>query len=297
MTATSSARLRAALHDHADEVAPARLTRTLTMRCATTPATGARSDAPDSPGCRSCRGLVVAAGASADRAGDAEQPVAAAGRDGHRHSAPNVAPSAPTPRPSVHHQRGPGRCRASRGPRGAIPWAQVGRAGARRAAATSSQARRRPLDLVSPSGTRYAIGDHPQTGVYDITSDGCRILTGSNGSNAVSESDVAAGTSRSIPPGQQGATYTKPDGKALLTTDLGRYRHAMERRGLDSSSAARSPPRPGWPGWTADGSSRAPRTTCGSLSTATPRGPDRFLPAPSGSVPARWSRRRRTGVR
>ena len=116
MTRDLESRLRAALHDHADEVTPARLTRTLDDAVRDDPHTGAARPAPRTVlarrrcGCgrRGRRGV-------RDRAGDAaEQPVAAAGRDGHRHSRTDVRARTDA-RTLGHHQRGPGHCRPSRG--------------------------------------------------------------------------------------------------------------------------------------------------------------------------------------
>ena len=67
----------------------------------------------------------------------------------------------PSTRALGHHQRGPGAAAPHEEPRGAIPWAQVGPGWSAASWATSSQATSATLYLVSPSGTRYAIGDHP----------------------------------------------------------------------------------------------------------------------------------------
>ena len=286
MTRDLESRLRAALHDHADGVTPARLTRTLDDAVRDDPHTGALGRRPGQSWLvAAAAAVVVAAGASGivlatRQSSPSPQPVATVTVT----PAPTSAPApAPTPSPSVTTSAAPGAAAPHEEPRGAIPWAQVGPGWSAASWATSSQAPSATLYLVSPSGTRYAIGAIPQTGVYDITPDGRRILTGSNDPNAVLEWDVAAGTSRSIPLGQQGATYTKPDGKALFTTDLVGTGTRMERRGLDGSVQLTFPAETGLARMTPDGLDLVAGTTSGLAVYGNATGTlIRTLPAPSG---------------
>ncbi|HYQ31764.1 MAG TPA: hypothetical protein VEQ83_01010, partial [Lapillicoccus sp.] len=266
MTRDLESRLRAALHDHADEVTPARLTRTLDDAVRDDPHTGPRGRRPGQSWLvAAAAAVVVAAGASGivlatRQSSPSPQPVATVT------VTPPVPTSAPvpTPAPSVTTSAAPGTVAAHEEPRSAIPWAQVGPGWSAASWATSSQATSATLYLVSPSGTRYTIGAIPQTvGVDDITSDGRRILTGSNDPNAVLEWDVAAGTSRTIPLSQQGVTYTKPDGKALLTTDLVGTGTRTERRGLDGSVQLMFPADTGLARMTPDGLGLVVGTTSG----------------------------------
>ena len=169
-------------------------------------------------------------------------------------------------------------------PRSAIPWGRVGPGWSAASWATSAQATTSTLYLVSPSGTRYAVGTLPPTvGVDDISSDGRRILTGSSDPGAILEWDVAAGTSRAITLGQQGATYTKPDGKALLTTDTSGGSMRVQRRGLDGSVQVTYPAGTGLASMSPDGLDLVAGTTTGLAVYGNATGTlIRTLPAPSG---------------
>ncbi len=260
MTSDLESRLRAALNDQADEVSPATLTRTLDDVLRDDPDGRARRrGAGQSWLVAAAAAVVVAAGASG---------IALATRQGTPSPEPvatvTVSPApTPDPTPSAAASVAPGTVAAHEESRGAIPWAQVGPGWSASSWATSAQATSATLYLVSPGGTRYAVGTMPPVGIYDITSDGRRILTGSSDPSSMLEWDVAAGTSRTIALGQQGATYTKPDGKALLTTDMGSRVTRTQRRGLDGSVQLSLPAGTGLARMTPDGLDLVAGTTSG----------------------------------
>jgi hypothetical protein len=97
------------------------------------------------------------------------------------------------------------------------------------------------------------------------------------------EWDVAAATSRTIALGHEGATYTKPDGKALLTTDTGSSVTRTQRRGLDGSVQLTFPAGTGLARMTPDGLDLVAGTTSGLSVYGNATGTlIRTLPAPPG---------------
>ena len=267
MTDDLETRLRAALRARSEEITPDQLTRTLDL-----PHTDA------APAHRSRRGsswLVAAAAAV----------VVAAGATGIVLA---TRPSAPTPEPvasvTVTSTPTPSPTGAREQPRSAIPWGQVGAGWSAAAWATSRDATTATLYLVSPAGTRYAVGAMPNVAVYDITRDGRRILTGSSDPNAVLQWDVAAGASQSIPLGEPGgAAYTKPDGQALLTVDNSGPAPRLQRRALDGSVTMTYPDGTGLARQSPDGQFVVTGTTTGLSVYGNATGTlVRTLPPPAG---------------
>ncbi|HEU5000125.1 MAG TPA: hypothetical protein VFT68_14385 [Lapillicoccus sp.] len=215
MTDDLETQLRQALHDRADAVRTEHLTRTLNL--------SADEREPGQVAYRSRRGpswLLAAAAAV----------VVAAGATGIV-VATRPGPATPEPSTTVTVTATP--TTGAPQQRNGIPWAEVGPGWSAAAWAASRDATTATLYLLSPSGARYPVGTMPRTAVYDITRDGRRILTGSTDPDAVLEWDVATGTSRSIPLGEPGgATYTKPDGQALLTVDDAGPTPRLQRRTL-----------------------------------------------------------------
>ena len=266
MTDDLETRLRAALRDQADDVTESRLTRTVHDLPADVGSGGRRRRPGQSWLVAAAAAVVVAAGAtgivlSTRQATPTPEPVATVT------VTPAPGPtSAPTsvPTPSGVVSPAPGTVTPREEPRSAIPWSQVGPGWSAASWATSAQASSATLYLVSPSGTRYAIGAIPPTGVYDITADGRRVLTGSNDPDAILEWDVPAGTSRTIALGQPGgATYTKPDGKGLLTAQTSGRTMRMQRRGLDGSLQLTFPDDTGVASMSPDGLDLVAGTTAG----------------------------------
>jgi TolB protein len=169
-------------------------------------------------------------------------------------------------------------------PRSAIPWGQVGPGWSAASWSSSTEATSATLFLLSPTGSRYVIVTMPNAGVYDITPDGRRILTAAPEPTSVLEWDVAAGTSRTIALGQTGgATYTRPDGKALLTTETSGGTTRTQRRALDGSVQVTFPADTGVASMTPDGLSLVAGTTTGLAVYGNATGTlVRTLPAPAG---------------
>ena len=142
-----------------------------------------------------------------------------------------------------------------------------------------------PDDPADPSGRRRRSWPAPLAAAALVAAGatGRRILTGSSDPSAILEWDVAAGTSRSITLGQQGATYTKPDGKALLTTDTSGGTMRVQRRGLDGSVQVTYPADTGLARMSPDGLDLVAGTTTGLAVYGNATGTlVRTLPAPSG---------------
>ena len=246
MTDDLETRLRQALHERADTVTPDRLTRTLDLTDGA-PATRPRAY-------RGGRGpsWLVAASAAV---------VVAAGATGIV-LATRPGPATPEASTTVTVTSAP--TTGAPEQRTGIPWAEVGPGWSAAAWATSREATTATLYLVSPTGARSAVGTMPRTAVYDISRDGRRILTGSSDPDAVLEWDVAAGTSRSIPLGQPGgATYTRPDGQALLTVDSTGPSPRLQRRSLDGGLTLTYPDGTGLAQQTPDGQLVVAGTTTG----------------------------------
>ena len=169
-------------------------------------------------------------------------------------------------------------------PRSAIPWGQVGPGWSAASWSSSTEATSATLFLLSPTGSRYVIGTMPNAAVYDITPDGRRVLTAAPEPTSVLEWDVAAGTSRTIALGQPGgATYTRPDGKALLTTNTVGGTTRTQRRALDGSVQVTFPADTGIASMTPDGLSLVAGTTSGLAVYGNATGTlVRTLPAPAG---------------
>jgi DNA-directed RNA polymerase specialized sigma24 family protein len=191
--------------------------------------------------------------------------------------------------------------------RGAIPWSEVGAGWIVIATAAPPTAVTMTLLLVSPTGTRYALGSAPDSiVVQDVSANGRHVLV-AVGARA-EDWDLQSGTARAVatPYGWKSLRYSGPDpsyGYLVLWTDSGSIVR-LERRTADGdlrteydtalASTAGSPRHPGVlvsdDGSTALLSSRDGPLQLLGLATDTIAGPGPFVQAPSCEPLARWSR-------
>ncbi len=218
--------------------------------------------------------------------------------------APTPSP-APTSTPSPTALSSPALAPGER-TRDAIPWSEVGAGWAMVATATPPTAVTTTLLLVSPDGTRYALGSAPDTIVIqDVSADRRHVMV-AVGATA-QEWDLQAGTAREVPTpyGWKTLMYGGPDpsyGYLVLWTDstssvrLERWTSdGILRTEYDTSLASTSggPRHPGvlvsGDGSTALLSSRDGPLLLLDLSTDTVAGPGAFTQPPSCEPLARWS--------
>jgi len=151
------------------------------------------------------------------------------------------ASSAPSgPPASIGAGATPGVSSVREAPRGEIPWTQVGPGWSVTVWSPTVSSGPGTLYLVSPAGTRYAVGSvPPETRVSDVAPDGRRaLLTRSSGTGAetVTEWDVTSGrqihsfdtTYASSP---EGVRYTRPAAKSVLVDTT----EGLQRRSIDGS--------------------------------------------------------------
>lgn len=150
----------------------------------------------------------------------------------------STAPSGP-PAP-ISTGATPGVSSVREAPRGEIPWTQVGPGWSVAVWSPTVFFGPGTLYLVSPAGTRYAVGSvPPETRVSDVAPDGRRaLLTRSSGTGAetVTEWDVTSGrqihsfdTTYARSP--EGVRYTRPAAKSVLVDTA----EGLQRRSIDGS--------------------------------------------------------------
>lgn len=181
-------------------------------------------------------------------------------------------------------------------PRAEIPWAQVG--GGWTAAVWAATVSPGPgtLYLLSPAGTRYAVGAVPaNTYVADVSPDGRRVLTVEGNPAGLVEWDVAAGAPRTInvpPPigGSREVRYSKPSARAVLVLNVTRQPAVLERRGLDGSLESSYPDTSSYLA-APDGKDLVAARQDGLAVVSNPGSVIRSLPAPGGyesCTPLSW---------
>jgi len=190
--------------------------------------------------------------------------------------------------------------------RGSIPWSEVGPGWAVVATATPPTAVTTTLLLVSPDGTRYALGSAPDSIVIqDVSADRRHVMVAVG--SVAQEWDLQAGTAREVPTpyGWKSLLYAGPDpsyGYLVLWTDstssvrLERWTSdGTPRTEYDAalSSTSGGPRHPGvlvsGDGSTALLSSRDGPLLLLDLATDTVAGPGPFTQPPSCEPLARWS--------
>ncbi|HYQ32853.1 MAG TPA: hypothetical protein VEQ83_06540, partial [Lapillicoccus sp.] len=190
--------------------------------------------------------------------------------------------------------------------RGSIPWSEVGPGWAVVATATPPTAVTTTLLLVSPDGTRYALGSAPDSIVIqDVSADRRHVMVAVG--SVAQEWDLQAGTAREVPTpyGWKSLLYAGPDpsyGYLVLWTDstssvrLERWTSdGTPRTEYDTalSSTSGGPRHPGvlvsGDGSTALLSSRDGPLLLLDLATDTVAGPGPFTQPPSCEPLARWS--------
>ena len=218
MTPDPESRLRAALHDQADEVSPARLTRTLDDALRHDAHAGARRRRPGQSWLvAAAAAVVVAAGASgivlATRQGTpSPQPVATV----------TVTPTPRTPTPSAATSVAPGTVAAHEEPRSAIPWAQVGPGWSAASWATSTQA---------------TVGDPlpRQPG-----RDALRRRDDAPGAGSTTSRPTVAGSSPARATPRRSSSGTSPPGRRARSPSASRGRPTRSRTARPSSRPTRA---------------------------------------------------------